>query len=572
MYISEIKKISNYRNLSGRDIKFNDHINFIIGENNIGKTNILELINAFFSVGKFVESDFTDILEPIQIKLTIKYEDEAVGFFEDYFDVDDSNAITIVAEQEDVDGRIAYYHDTPNHIRISSTLIKKLNILYYYAQRMPSKELDFRKTSGSGKVLNYLVQKSLEQSRIDEADILNQEEMAEVIHQLNEQINGLNTVTGDKINAYLDPSMDKVISRLLMLGDENGRDIGSMGEGIQYAFNILLQIIEIIYNVKISRHDEEFQERLIIINDKKYFPLFLLLDEPEIHQHPYRQRNLIKKIDDLMNNRNTIFVLLLSKLFQIDGLLGQVFVATHSPNILLGDYHQFIRVYRAKEDKDVTISSGMDIDLNEKLYKHMLHDLISLKEAMFSRYVVFVEGDTENGAFPVFSHRKGFDLDEHGVGVVKLDGADSVRSCMELYRRFGIKSVAIIDKDKYATYEGTDDVYFTTEQDYESDVYANFELMDYLKCCKELEMTNSFIDILLKKGISFDIHEFLADPTSIDISDSIQREIMTENREEQIKKLKSSKNASKGAILAEYVTTIPIVFSNVIDFLNTREN
>lgn len=49
MYISEIVEIINYRNLTGKKIKFNENLNFIIGENNIGKTNILELINIFLS-------------------------------------------------------------------------------------------------------------------------------------------------------------------------------------------------------------------------------------------------------------------------------------------------------------------------------------------------------------------------------------------------------------------------------------------------------------------------------------------------------------------------------------------
>lgn len=48
MYINEIKKIDNYRNLSGNKIKFENQVNFLIGENNIGKTNILELINTIF--------------------------------------------------------------------------------------------------------------------------------------------------------------------------------------------------------------------------------------------------------------------------------------------------------------------------------------------------------------------------------------------------------------------------------------------------------------------------------------------------------------------------------------------
>ena len=40
MYISEIVEINNYRNLTGKTITFNDTLNFLIGENNIGKTNI----------------------------------------------------------------------------------------------------------------------------------------------------------------------------------------------------------------------------------------------------------------------------------------------------------------------------------------------------------------------------------------------------------------------------------------------------------------------------------------------------------------------------------------------------
>lgn len=63
----------------------------------------------------------------------------------------------------------------------------------------------------------------------------------------------------------------------------------------------------------------------------------LILDEPEVHQHPYRQRNLIKKINDVIENKNKYFNQLLKELFGIDGLCGQLFVATHSPNILLND-------------------------------------------------------------------------------------------------------------------------------------------------------------------------------------------------------------------------------------------
>ena len=568
MYISEIVEINNYRNLTGKTITFNDTLNFLIGENNIGKTNILELINICLAIGKFAETDFMDITLPIKIKFKVKYSNEEIGYFEDNFDVDDSNSITLVAVQDSVDERINYYHDTPNQTKIGMATIRTMNILYYYAQRMPSKEVDFRKTSGSGKVLNYLIQHSLEQSEIQEKDILKKTKLKSIVKNVNRQIKKINTITGDSVSAYVDTEVDKLVCRLLGLGDESGRELSSLGEGVQYAFNILLQIIEIIYDVKTTRKPEDFEERLINRDGKKLFPLFLVLDEPEVHQHPYRQRSLIRKIKALIENNNQEFLNLLKDLFDIDGLTGQIFIATHSPNILLDNYRQFIRLYKSTgTNSQLKIVSGMNVVIDDKLYKHMLHNFIYLKEAMFSKCIIFVEGDTENGAIPVFAERMGLDMDERGIGVIKLDGADSVKRCMALYKSFGIKSIAIIDKDKKGSYGSEPDVYFTKANDYEEDVYDNFKLTDYLKSCKELSGVEPYIPILRREGLNFNPGQFVENPANIEIDDTLQMKIMLENKDRELQKLKQSKNAAKGAILAGYVTVIPPAFQKIINKL-----
>ncbi len=568
MYISEIVEINNYRNLTGKTIIFNDTLNFLIGENNIGKTNILELINICLAIGKFVETDFMDITLPIKIKFKVKYSNEEIGYFEDNFDIDDSNSITLVAMQDSVDERINYYHDTPNQTQISMATIRTMNILYYYAQRMPSKEVDFRKTSGSGKVLNYLIQHSLEQSEIQEKDILKKTKLENIVKNVNRQIKKINTITGDSVSAYVDTEVNKLVCRLLGLGDESGRELSSLGEGVQYAFNILLQIIEIIYNVKTTRKPEDFEERLINRDGKKLFPLFLVLDEPEVHQHPYRQRSLIRKIKALIENNNQEFLDLLKDLFDIDGVTGQIFIATHSPNILLDNYRQFIRLYKSTgTNSQLEIVSGMNVVIDDKLYKHMLHNFIYLKEAMFSKCIIFVEGDTENGAIPVFAERMGLDMDERGIGVIKLDGADSVKRCMALYKSFGIKSIAIIDKDRKGSYGSEPDIYFTKANDYEEDVYDNFKLIDYLKSCKELSGVEPYIPILRREGLNFNPRQFVENPANIEIDDTLQRKIMLENKDRELQKLKQSKNAAKGAVLAGYVTVIPPAFEKIINKL-----
>lgn len=567
VYISEIKDINNYRNLSGKRSRFNQQMNFLIGENNIGKTNVLELITTTLSTGKFLESDFFDITKPISVKIVIRYTDDEIGFFDDNFDVDDHHAITILVKQDSVDERAEYYHDIEGMPHIAVSTIKKMNVLYYYAQRMPSKEVDFRKNHGAGKVLNYLVRQGMLNEGIDDSDILKKTKIKAIVKSVNKNVKHLNSITGDNVYAHLDQSEGNIIGRLLQLGDENNRNLDSLGEGIQYAFNMILQILECIYSAKKSRKEEVFNERLINRGGKKFFPVFMVLDEPEIHQHPYRQRSIVKKIQAVMCNQNEEFITLLQDLFGIDGLTGQIFIATHSPNILLNDYHQYIRIYKEKGNSLPKIVSGMDIQFDDKLLKHLLRNYMYMKEVMFSRGVIFVEGDTEYGAIPVFADRMNISFDDLGIGIVKLDGADGVRRSFDLYTRFGIKAMAVLDKDKKDSYSDMTDVFFTKSEDYESEIYDNFDLIDFLACSKELDKHRRFISVLKRNHILFDEKQFLMNPTVVrdNISEEQRKQIMEEYREHTLSDLKSSKNASKGAILATYVTIIPKSYQRVIE-------
>lgn len=566
MFIREITSITNYRNLSGQHILFDANVNYLIGENNIGKTNILELLYIFFCMGKFNENDFFDTTKPIDISLRIEYSDDEIGFFEEYFDVDQENSISIHGIQTDIDDRITYYHDTPNQSIIPATTIKKINSLYYFAQRMPSKELDFRKTSGSGKVLNFLIQHSMRVNGVNEQDIINQDTITNIVDCVNEHISKLNTITGDSVAAYYDNEPGKVLCRVLGLGDSAGRELALLGEGIQYAFNIVLQIVESIYNIKATRKSDDFQKRLVSIGDKRLFPILVILDEPEIHQHPYRQRSIIKKIEGLIQNENEDFCILLKEMFDIDGLIGQMFISTHSPNILSNDYKQFIRL--TKKGDELQIYCGYMLNLEStKMYKHLLRSFMSFKEAMFSRAILFVEGDTENGAVPVIATRLGYELDNLGVGIVKLDGADSVLPCMELFTNFGITVKTILDKDKLAVYQGKSNIYYTNGLDFEEDVYDSFGLKDYIACKVELDSAMCYIGVLKKEGVVFEPRNF---PESVDweqISPEQEKRIMTSEKANQLAALRGSKNAAKGSILATCVTSIPQAFSHVLNEL-----
>ena len=70
MILSKIK-IDNYRNLSGLSAQFSNDINFIVGENNIGKSNLLFLIEAILSGKRFEEIDFSDKSKPIIVEFSL---------------------------------------------------------------------------------------------------------------------------------------------------------------------------------------------------------------------------------------------------------------------------------------------------------------------------------------------------------------------------------------------------------------------------------------------------------------------------------------------------------------------
>lgn len=74
MYIKKIVKIENFRNLTGLAFTFDDEVNFIVGESNTGKTNLIEMLNKLFFTASFEKSDFCDPARPIRITYTIGYE------------------------------------------------------------------------------------------------------------------------------------------------------------------------------------------------------------------------------------------------------------------------------------------------------------------------------------------------------------------------------------------------------------------------------------------------------------------------------------------------------------------
>lgn len=559
MYVKEITSIDNFRNLSGLDFVFDKELNFIIGENNTGKTNIIELIDIIFSKGKFSKPDFNDTTKQINATIKIVVTDDEIGFFEDFFDPEEENQLTISIIQENYDERIVYICGS-NEIKHS--IIKKLNTFYYHSQRTPYKEISFSKETGNGAVLNYFVTKSLEKRNYNLNSFLDSTKLNELMQDINIYINKIGLLMKDSIKSYVSEEPQNYISRLLEIGDSEEVSLSDLGDGVQYAFNILLSILDEILDKKKTYSSVRFDEMLVCKNEKKYYPMIIILDEPEIHQHPARQRLIIKKIKEIIENKNNDFLDILKDLFEIDGIIGQMFVVTHSPNVLSDDYKQFIRLY--KEDVNMKCICGQRINIEDNNLKHLFSMFDEIKYSFFCHSVLLVEGDTEKGSFPLIAKKQDIDLDYYSSNVVGMGGADNVNSLIDIYKEFGIDVYAYLDRDKYNQYSSNPLIMFTDKKDFEEEILSVMSYEEKMKALNILNKSKSIINELKRVEPSFSSAEYNRNFYVPILNDEQKREIDTILSQKVLGEMKKNKNQVSSYRIVDMMSNYPQTIINFV--------
>jgi len=461
-------KISNFRNLDGLEIHFNPENNFIVGENNLGKTNILHLLNTVFRntyrTG-FLFEDFKDAESRIEIRFTLLLHKMEIGLFEDLFDSDvDIDQITIFARQESPDDYMEYFHDE-TELRISPSTIKCTNFLYYDSLRDPDKELTFDKGKGVGRFLNHLVSKQLADAGSEELEFIDKTKTTDVLNGINSVLSKIKAFKDYEIDAQLEDSIQDLVSKLFLLKDGDNRGLSQTGYGVRFLVVISLFILNRLLDLgKIKSKKGIFEDE-----DKKGISLILGLDEPEIHLHPYMQRSLIKSVRDIILNKDAEFSEVLKKAFDIDVFIGQSIVVTHSPNILLKDYKQLIRLHR--DGNGLQITSGYKVMLSENLEKQLQIQFPYIREAFFARAAIVVEGDSELSSFPILAKKinPDYDFDQLGIAIVNVGGKESVEPVLKLLEKFKIPAIGVVDRDKGASLSASN-IVMTDEHDFECEL------------------------------------------------------------------------------------------------------
>ena len=129
MRIVELK-IENYRNLDGVSIKFDEDVNYIVGENNLGKSNVLDLLNTIFNQAMISEEDFADVGKRSGAVVTLKMDEGELGATGLDIDPMTGDTITVHAFADDPDSRIEFELEGSGE-RIPPSLMRSVHMFRY---------------------------------------------------------------------------------------------------------------------------------------------------------------------------------------------------------------------------------------------------------------------------------------------------------------------------------------------------------------------------------------------------------------------------------------------------------
>lgn len=465
--------VKNYRNIDGVSVVFHPECNYIIGENNLGKSNFLSMLSILCGGKGFDEQDFFNPEKAIEIELSIKLNQNEQGFFGDAFSPEDASLLNIRYTQTISDAYPTIICADSNE-SIHPRQMRKLNFLKYDTTSTPSKELRLDTKKGTGLLISTIIDRFNQDAS---ASFLNNEQVDSLTSFINEYLKKIRSFRDYSIRATIAPEPAEMLTSLFYLSDGD-RKIEATGSGVQYmamaSIHIICQIMELYKSKSIPFAD------LLYTNDagKKILPIVLAIDEPEVHLHPYLQRSLIGYYKKVLRNEDADFVDLLKSCFDIDGIDGQLIIVTHSTDALVGDYRNLIRFY--KNSDTTSAISGYALRpapgqnnsgrIKTEDEKHLIMHFPEIKEAFYAKCAILIEGETEYGCIQAFSEKVGTSLDESGICVINACGEGSIKPTRQLLALFGIPSIAIYDGDVKPASATDSNNFYTTELCFEIEI------------------------------------------------------------------------------------------------------
>jgi putative ATP-dependent endonuclease of OLD family len=437
MYIEKFI-IKNFRGIENITLNFNKGLNVLIGENNAGKSAIIDALRVCMSYGNqrremyISQSDFhidksaiSDELNDIEFHLHFHIDNLAeTGWFNDL--------LSVAADgTQDLQLHFRYYLDENDRVKYKvwggtnegQAIAPEVLFLIYHVHLDALRDAEQYLRPIRGNRLGQLYANI----QIDPDHQTDQEKKRELAKKVRSAVDDDADWVGhvvkgkEKINEHLKETS--------FTDKQQHVDISFL----PFDFNKLVDNLKIqmpIYSEDLldgdpskQKHFELYQNGLgynnliytaTVLGDLKQRKVLqvetyvaLLIEEPEAHLHPQLQN---------------IFFNYLNKLDTEQGF--QIFISSHSPTITAKADLKSVIVLQNQANKIHALSltkSGLT-EVNQK-YLHKFLD-VTKSQLFFSNGVILVEGISEALLMPTFSRIVGeeYDIDKAGIELVNLNG------------------------------------------------------------------------------------------------------------------------------------------------------
>lgn len=347
--------------------------------------------------------------------------------------------------------------------------------LFIPAVRDASDDADEKRGSVFSEMMDIAVRRSIENNKeyIDFKNRISDEynkiikpakdnELKNLENSLSKTLNRYVKDSGIKLDWQETEDLDVPLPKadIKMIEDNYETEIQNVGHGLQRAFIIsLLEYLSFIQKQSgyIDNDNITEEEKVSSIPN-----LILAIDEPELHQHPNRQRLFFKILNDLSKSNN------------IDTFKNfQIIFSTHSPILTDITIFEQIRLFRKKESyRDLPLCSKVYFNQIENICKQLntskdnksdFYTVEKLKASMksimnplinegyFADLVILVEGEEDKAIIEAYANFKKIDFANYGVVVIPVNGKNNLDRPYVIFNSLNIITYVIWDSDKSET-------------------------------------------------------------------------------------------------------------------------
>jgi len=410
MYLARLT-ISNFRKLQQAELELQPGLNVLIGANNVGKTAVVDALRALLAGHDepYPRLDIDDIHRAggrtpageIMFQYVFRGldEDDEADFLPALkFDAAGKSEahISIRYAQPDKLGRLRAKRWCGDHeeVGLTADMMENLRGVYLPPLRDASQALKPSRSSQLARLL-HLLSDNTGRDDINQAlkKLDNDLKTHAPITQTDTAIKSRHvTMLGRQLAQQLELGLSgsdfqRLASRLSLMVDDFEIDQNGLG------FNNLIFMAVVLS--ELAKNPESSYRGLIV-------------EEPEAHLHPQLQAVLLSYLERLKATDGEKPV--------------QIFVTSHSPNFAsLAPISSLTCLVDTGNVIEIFFPRNVDFEKGKKEKLERYLD-VTRAELFFARSIIFVEGAAELMLVSVFAEKSGFNLREHGVSLISVEG------------------------------------------------------------------------------------------------------------------------------------------------------